>query len=43
LTTDILSEKINTLNSACQNSELWEDTTLRHEVILLLTNIPPSP
>jgi len=32
-TTDILSEKINMLNTACQQSELWEDMALRREVL----------
>lgn len=33
LATDILSDKINSLNMACQNSELWEDVALRREVL----------
>jgi hypothetical protein len=33
LATDILSDKINSLNMACQTSELWEDVPLRHAVL----------
>jgi len=32
-TTDKLSDDINTLNTACQNSELWNNDKVRHKVL----------